>query len=63
MGRATLVRPKSDINDVTNTNLINNKANIKGTCNKDDINILARACVRGYFEQLISRQQEKLANL
>ena len=41
-----LVRPESYINDVANISLINNKANIKGTCNKDDINILARACVR-----------------
>ena len=42
----TSVRPKSYINDVKNINLIDNKANIKGTCNKDDINILARAYVR-----------------
>ena len=36
--------------DVTNIYLINNMANIKGICNKDDINILARACecVRAY---------------
>ena len=47
MGRVTskitlnilLVRPESYINDVTNINLIDNKANIKGTCNKDDINM------------------------
>ena len=32
------VRPESYINDVTNMNLIANKANIEGTCNKDDIN-------------------------
>jgi len=31
------------INGVTNISLINNKANMKRTCNKDDINILARA--------------------
>ena len=42
----TSVRPESYINDVKNINLIDNKANIKGTCNKDDINILARAYVR-----------------
>ena len=33
------------MNDVTNINLIDNKAHIKGTCNKDDINILACACM------------------
>ena len=41
-----LVRPESYINDVINITLIDNKANVKGTCNKDDINILVRACVR-----------------
>ena len=47
LGRATskitldilLVRPEAYVNDVTNINLIDNKANTKGTCNKDDINI------------------------
>ena len=38
------VRPASDINDVININFMDNKANIRGNCNKDDINILARAC-------------------
>ena len=38
------IRPESDRNDVTNISLIDNKASIKGTCNKDDINILARVC-------------------
>ena len=40
------LRPDSYINDITNINLIDDKANIKGTCNKDDINILAHTCVR-----------------
>ena len=40
-----LVRPKYYITDVTNINFIDNKTNIKGNCNKDDINILARALV------------------
>ena len=40
------VRPETYINDVTNIDLMDNKANMKRTCNKDDINILARACMR-----------------
>ena len=39
-----LVRSESYINDVTNTSLIDNKANRKGNCHKDDINILAPVC-------------------
>ena len=40
-----LVRPESYItDDVTNIYLTNNMANIRGTCNKDDIYILARSC-------------------
>ena len=41
------VRPQSYINGVTNISLIDDKANIKGTCHKDNINIfLARVCIR-----------------
>lgn len=48
MQQATLlisVRPEPYINDVTNINFTDNKANVKGNCNKDYSNILARACV------------------